>query len=48
MNDPQHWLSDLLQNDPDPSESREWIESIKAVIDHDGPERAHRRAGSPG
>ncbi len=39
MND---WLSDLLQNDPDPSESREWIESIKAVIDHDGPERAHQ------
>jgi pyruvate dehydrogenase E1 component len=39
MND---WLNDLLQNDPDPSESREWIESIKAVIDHDGPERAHQ------
>ena len=39
MND---WLNDLLQNDPDPAESREWIESIKAVIDHDGPERAHK------
>src|SRR5688500_11073762 len=39
MND---WLSDLLQNDPDPTESREWIESIKAVIDHDGAERAHQ------
>jgi pyruvate dehydrogenase E1 component len=39
MND---WLSDLLQNDPDPAESREWIESIKAVIDHDGAERAHQ------
>jgi pyruvate dehydrogenase E1 component len=39
MND---WLSDVLHNDPDPAESQEWIESIKAVIDHDGPERAHQ------
>jgi pyruvate dehydrogenase E1 component len=37
-----NWLNDVLQNDPDPQESREWIESIKAVIDHDGPGRAHQ------
>ena len=37
-----NWLNDVLQNDPDPTETREWIESLKAVIDHSGPERAHR------
>ncbi|MDH5835086.1 pyruvate dehydrogenase (acetyl-transferring), homodimeric type [Luteimonas kalidii] len=37
-----NWLNDVLQNDPDPTESREWIESLKAVIDHSGPERAHQ------
>ena len=36
------WLNDLLQNDPDPTETREWIESIKAVIDAQGPDRAHQ------
>jgi pyruvate dehydrogenase E1 component len=36
------WLHDLLQNDPDPTETREWVESIKAVIDADGPGRAHQ------
>ncbi len=36
-----HWLNELLQNDPDPTETREWMESIKAVIDVQGPERAH-------
>ncbi|MDH5831524.1 pyruvate dehydrogenase (acetyl-transferring), homodimeric type [Luteimonas sp. M1R5S18] len=36
-----NWLNDVLQNDPDPTETREWIESLKAVIDHSGPERAH-------
>lgn len=36
-----NWLNDLLDNDQDPNETREWIESLKAVIDHDGPERAH-------
>ena len=36
-----NWLNEVLQNDPDPTESREWIESLKAVIDHDGAERAH-------
>ena len=37
-----NWLNEMLQNDPDPRESREWIESLKAVIDHDGPQRAHQ------
>ncbi|WP_298576584.1 pyruvate dehydrogenase (acetyl-transferring), homodimeric type [uncultured Luteimonas sp.] len=37
-----NWLTDVLQNDPDPTETREWIESLKAVIDHNGPERAHQ------
>ena len=37
-----NWLNDVLQNDPDPTETREWIESLKAVIDHNGPERAHQ------
>ena len=37
-----NWLNELLHNDPDPAESREWIESIKAVIDRDGPQRAHQ------
>ena len=36
-----NWLNEVLQNDPDPVETREWIESLKAVIDRDGPERAH-------
>lgn len=35
------WLNDVLQNDPDPNETREWLESLKAVLDHDGAERAH-------
>ena len=37
-----NWLNEMLQNDPDPQESREWIESLKAVIDHDGAGRAHQ------
>src|SRR5690606_533324 len=37
-----NWLTDVLHNDPDPTETREWIESLKAVIDHSGPERAHQ------
>jgi pyruvate dehydrogenase E1 component len=37
-----NWLNQLLQDDPDPTETREWIESIKAVIDHEGPQRAHQ------
>jgi pyruvate dehydrogenase E1 component len=37
-----NWLNELLLNDPDPTETREWVESIKAVIDNEGPERAHQ------
>ena len=37
-----NWLNEMLQNDPDPQESREWVESLKAVIDHDGAVRAHQ------
>ena len=37
-----NWLDQVLHNDPDPQESREWIESLKAVIDNDGPQRAHQ------
>ncbi|TWI05956.1 pyruvate dehydrogenase E1 component [Luteimonas cucumeris] len=37
-----NWLDQILQNDPDPAETQEWIESIKAVIDAQGPERAHQ------
>lgn len=37
-----NWFNEMLENDPDPLESREWIESLKAVIDHDGPQRAHQ------
>ncbi|WP_166211898.1 pyruvate dehydrogenase (acetyl-transferring), homodimeric type [Cognatiluteimonas telluris] len=36
------WLNELLLNDPDPTETREWIESLKAVIDNGGPQRAHQ------
>ncbi|MFC7301837.1 pyruvate dehydrogenase (acetyl-transferring), homodimeric type [Cognatiluteimonas weifangensis] len=37
-----NWLNQLLQNDPDPAETREWIESIQAVLDHEGAPRAHQ------
>jgi pyruvate dehydrogenase E1 component len=36
-----NWLNDILDQDLDPVESQEWIEALKAVIDADGPERAH-------
>ncbi|WP_028770434.1 pyruvate dehydrogenase (acetyl-transferring), homodimeric type [Silanimonas lenta] len=36
-----NWLQDVLANDIDPTETQEWLESLKAVIDADGPERAH-------
>ncbi|MBP7981486.1 MAG: pyruvate dehydrogenase (acetyl-transferring), homodimeric type [Arenimonas sp.] len=35
------WISDVLANDHDPKETKEWLESLKAVLDHDGAERAH-------
>ncbi len=34
-------LDDVLDQDLDPTETREWIESLDAVINHDGTERAH-------
>ena len=34
-------LADLMANDPDPTETQEWVESVSAVISRDGPERAH-------
>src|SRR5690606_12187705 len=37
-----NWLNEVLNTDPDPAASQEWIESLKAVIDHDGPARAHQ------
>src|SRR5690625_1141833 len=34
-------LQDIIDQDLDPTETREWIESLKAVIHADGTERAH-------
>ncbi len=34
--------NELLREDPDPIETREWLDSIQAVLDHDGPPRAHQ------
>src|SRR3546814_8984835 len=39
---PMNWLNEVLNNDPDPAESQEWIESLKAVIDTAAPARAHQ------
>jgi pyruvate dehydrogenase E1 component len=36
------WINEVLDNDHDPKETREWLESLKAVLDHDGAERAHQ------
>ncbi|MBB5016348.1 pyruvate dehydrogenase (acetyl-transferring), homodimeric type [Rehaibacterium terrae] len=36
-----NWLNDALEQDCDPTETREWVEAVRAVIAHDGPERAH-------
>jgi pyruvate dehydrogenase E1 component len=38
MNNP---LTAMLNQDPDPAETRDWLESIEAVIDAEGTERAH-------
>ncbi|MGY0620592.1 pyruvate dehydrogenase (acetyl-transferring), homodimeric type [Lysobacter sp. A378] len=35
-------LNELLQNDPDPTETKEWVESVEAVIQRDGTDRAHQ------
>src|SRR6218665_415989 len=37
-----NWLNEMLDNDTNPLETQEWIESLKAVIDVEGPERAHQ------
>ena len=34
-------LQDILDQDIDPAESQEWIESMQAVIAADGTDRAH-------
>ncbi|MGP1665693.1 MAG: pyruvate dehydrogenase (acetyl-transferring), homodimeric type, partial [Rhodanobacter sp.] len=34
-------LDDILNQDLDPTETREWMDSLDAVISHDGTERAH-------
>ena len=34
-------LDDILDQDIDPTETKEWVESLTAVISHDGTERAH-------
>src|SRR3546814_12138290 len=38
---PMNWLNEVLNNDPDPAESQEWIESLKAVTHQAAPARAH-------
>ncbi len=34
-------MQDILDQDLDPTETREWIDSLSAVINADGPQRAH-------
>ena len=34
-------LQDILDQDLDPVETREWSESLQSVINNDGTERAH-------
>src|SRR5690606_37965366 len=34
--------NELLREDPDPIETQEWLESIEAVLDREGPARAHQ------
>ena len=34
-------LKDIIDQDIDPTETREWTESLGAVINADGTERAH-------
>jgi pyruvate dehydrogenase E1 component len=40
MNDSTDY-EDIYRQDADPEETREWLESLAAVIDREGPERAH-------
>ena len=34
-------LDDIVHQDLDPTETQEWVDSLNAVINHDGTERAH-------
>ena len=34
-------IQDILDQDPDPTETQEWTDALRAVIAADGPERAH-------
>ncbi|MEO5812888.1 MAG: pyruvate dehydrogenase (acetyl-transferring), homodimeric type [Rhodanobacter sp.] len=34
-------IDDILDQDIDPTETREWMDSLGAVLDHDGTKRAH-------
>ncbi len=36
-----NWINDVLDQDRDPVETSEWVQSLSAVIGNDGPERAH-------
>jgi len=42
MNPSTPAITDILHDDPDPTETREWIESVQAVIQHEGADRAHQ------
>ena len=34
-------MSEMMQTDLDPQETQEWIDALEAVLDEEGPERAH-------
>jgi pyruvate dehydrogenase E1 component len=34
-------LADIIDHDLDPAETREWVDAMTAVLEHDGGERAH-------
>ena len=34
-------MSDILKHDVDPQETQEWLEALTAVLEQEGPERAH-------
>jgi len=38
MND----VSDPRQQDPDPQETQEWLDALDAILEHEGPQRAHQ------
>jgi pyruvate dehydrogenase E1 component len=35
----------MNMTDPDPAETREWLDAIESVLEHEGPERAHYLLG---